>query len=92
MASTPRILCAERGHMWGDESYFQEKNWKGLKIVWVLRLRCERSGCERVRVDHVMPKTFKLVSRRYEGDYERIGRLPREDLRQELISRTGVRV
>jgi len=91
MASTTRLVCAERGHKWGDESYVQERNWKGIRIIWVLRLRCERDGCQRIRVDHVMPKTFKLVGRRYEGDYEKMQRMTREDLRQDIITRTGVR-
>lgn len=94
MASITRLLCAERGHAWEDASYFQETADRrlGLKYVWVLRMKCERDDCDRVRIDRVMPKTFKLITRTYSGEYEKIGRVTREELRRELIDRAGVRL
>lgn len=96
MASTTRLVCAERGHKWpdiDDATYYQERAdvRLGLKHVWVLRMVCER-GCGRGRVDKVMPRTFELVTRSYTGAYEKIGRVAKPALRRELVKRKGVRL
>jgi hypothetical protein len=94
VVSTTRLVCAERGHKWpniDDATYFQEKADRRLRIryVWVLRLQCERPGCGRQRIDKCMPRTLKLITRSYKGEYEKIGRVSKETLRQELVKREG---
>lgn len=97
MTDTTRYVCAERGHKWPDiedATYFQEKADRrlGIKYVWVLRMQCERPGCERGRIDKCMPKTFKLITRSYTGKYEKIGRVAKEELRRQIIERWGKKV
>jgi len=94
VVSTTRLVCAERGHMWPnikDAPYFQERADRrlGIKYVWVLRLACERPGCDRERIDKCMPHTLKLITRSYKGEYEKMGRVSRETLRKELVKREG---
>jgi hypothetical protein len=90
MTETSRLLCAERGHKWSDGNYFQEKASPklGIKYVWVLRIECERDGCIRRRIDYVMPKTFELINRYYEGDIEKLPRQSKTTIRGQLIKRS----
>jgi transposase len=82
-----RIRCAESGHQWEDAPWFQiaASEKRGIRFIWQRRQSCERDGCERTRVDTVMPKTFQLLTRTYGGRLERIGRISREDMRREII-------
>lgn len=82
-----RIRCAESGHMWEDAPWFQmvAEQRMGIKYIWQRRQNCERDGCERTRCDRVQPKTFQLLSRTYGGRIEKIGRMSRDEMRQEII-------
>lgn len=82
-----RIRCAESGHMWEDAGWFVKPASpnSGMKNVWERKQSCLRPGCERTRRDRVQPLTFQLLSRTYGGKIERLGRVTREELREELI-------
>lgn len=88
MTSRARIRCAESGHMWDDAGWFVRPAApkSGLKNVWERVQFCIRQGCERTRTDRVQPRTFQLLSRTYGGKLEKIGRVSREEMREEIIN------
>lgn len=87
MVARARVRCGESGHMWEDAPWFVRPAApsSGLKKVWERIQRCVRDGCNRTRTDRVQPKTFQLLSRKYGGKLEKIGRVTREELREEII-------
>lgn len=87
MTARVRIRCAESGHMWNDAGWFERpaSPGSGLKKVWERNQSCQREDCERTRRDRVQPRTFQLLSRSYGGKLEKIGRMSREEMREEMI-------
>jgi hypothetical protein len=70
--------------MWPDEPMFEVRLQNDRK-VWEINQACIRPGCERTRKTRLVRMTMELISITYGGRLESVGRLPRTEMRQEIL-------
>lgn len=83
-----RIRCGVYGHMWPDEPMFEVRLTTGRK-VWEINQSCIRPGCERSKKTRIIPHIMEVISVTYGGRLEKIGRMPRTEMRKEIYNAQG---